>query len=174
MLNDSATAQLYQRYAPAIFAYLRQHTASREDAEDALVEVFIAALESASLATLNEHEQQAWLWRVARNKIVDGYRRSHYRQHAPLELVVEMIDENDLLDPEQFALQQEQYHQLQAHLKQLPALQQEVFQLRFHHDLPCADIATRLGKREGTIRVILSRTLNLLRSIYEQNKRDNE
>lgn len=140
-LAEAEVAQLYQRHATAIFAYLRQHTASREDAEDVLADVFIAALESATLATLSEQEQQGWLWRVARNKVVDGYRRSRYRQHAPLEHIADRIDEHDTLDPEQFALQQEQYRQLQAHVKHLPALQQEVLHLRFHGDLLCMALA---------------------------------
>jgi len=44
--SDSPVATLYELYAPAIFAYLRQQTPAREDAEDILVEVFVAAVES--------------------------------------------------------------------------------------------------------------------------------
>ena len=41
----ASVATLYQRYSAAIFAWLRQHTASLEDTEDLLVEVFVAALQ---------------------------------------------------------------------------------------------------------------------------------
>ena len=43
--DDSPGAALYRRYAPGIFAYLYRETSSREDAEDILLEVFLAALE---------------------------------------------------------------------------------------------------------------------------------
>ncbi len=47
-LDDSPAADLYRRYAPVIFSYLRLHVPSYEDAEDLLVEVFLAAFEHAS------------------------------------------------------------------------------------------------------------------------------
>ena len=53
----ASVAILYQRYSAAIFAYLRQHIASREDAEDVLVEVFVAALEYVHFPAMNEKEQ---------------------------------------------------------------------------------------------------------------------
>ena len=37
--EDSLVDGLYRRHAPAIFAFLCQHTASREDAEDLLLEI---------------------------------------------------------------------------------------------------------------------------------------
>ena len=43
---------LYDRYGPAIFAYVRLYTSSREDAEDLTLEVFLAALEHKNLAKL--------------------------------------------------------------------------------------------------------------------------
>jgi len=167
-LDDLPTAMLCQRHAPAIFAYLRQRTPSREDAEDVLVEVFLAALENANFATISEKEQQAWLWRVARNKAIDHYRRSIRRPSVALEHVAETLYDDDELAPEQITLRQEEYTYLQTHLQSLSPLQQEVLRLRFTNDLRCAEIASRLGKREGTVRVMLSRALNLLRGIYEQ------
>ncbi len=84
---DSPVARLYELHATAIFAYLRRQTASREDAEDLLVEVFVVAVESSAFDRLGEKEQVAWLWRVAHHKAVDAYRRSRLRQGVDLELV---------------------------------------------------------------------------------------
>ena len=39
-------AELYQQYAPAIFSYLIRQVPDEEDAEDLLVEVFLAARSS--------------------------------------------------------------------------------------------------------------------------------
>ena len=49
---DGSAIELYHRYAPTIFAYLRQHTNSREDAEDLTLGVFTAALERNNLLEL--------------------------------------------------------------------------------------------------------------------------
>src|SRR5579883_2226117 len=87
--GDAVTDVLYQRYAATIFAYVRQHTATCEDAEDILVETFLAALEAPKFVQLSEKEQVAWLWRVARNKVVDSYRRLNIRRSIPLEQISE-------------------------------------------------------------------------------------
>jgi len=70
-LDDSPIARLYQHYWLTILASIRQHISSREDAEDILLEVFVAALESTSLLTMGEKQQLVWLRRVAHNKCVD-------------------------------------------------------------------------------------------------------
>ncbi len=167
MVDEAGITASYQQYAPAIFAYLLRHTPSEEDAEDILVEVFLAALENKQFPLLPEQTQLAWLWRVARNKMIDAYRRSVRRKSITLEHIAESIDDDDGIDPEQIALRQEEYNDLQIHLKSLSALQQEVLRLRFSQDMRCSEIAAHMGKREGAIKAMLSRTLNLLKNIYK-------
>jgi len=75
-LGHSHVAGLYQRYAPELLLYIRRHVPSQEDAEDVLLEVFIAALENPRLSDMRQQEQLAWLRRVAHNKFVDFLRRS--------------------------------------------------------------------------------------------------
>src|SRR5574340_1017067 len=167
--GSALIARLYESHATAIFAYLRQQTASREDAEDILVEVFVAAFESNVFARLGEKEQVAWLWRVARNKAVDAYRRSWLRQGVDLELVADLIYDEDERAPEQVTLQREEYAPPHTHLEKLSPVQREALRVRFANGLRCAEISTILGKREGTIRVLLSRALNFIRTLYEKD-----
>jgi RNA polymerase sigma factor (sigma-70 family) len=132
-----------------------------------MVEVFLAALESEQFHLLPEKPQLAWLWRAARNKMIDAYRRSIRRQSVTLEHAAESINDDDNIDPEHFALRQEEYNDLQIHLKSLSTLQQEVIRLRFSQDMRCSEIAAHMGKHEGAVRVMLSRALNLLKNIYK-------
>ena len=164
---DSAD-RLYQEYAPSIFAYLRMHTSSREDAEDVLVEVFLAALENRYFPLLPQSAQRAWLWRVARNKTIDGFRkRRSQTYHVPLDDLAEALYLDEHFTPEQTMLRQEEYAQLRIAISKLPEAQQQVLWLRFVSGLRCTDIARVLGRREGTVRSLLSRALNLLRNVYE-------
>jgi RNA polymerase sigma-70 factor (ECF subfamily) len=100
LLNDAPGAALYQRFAPAMFAYFLKQTASREDAEDLLLEVFLAALEQGKLAEMDEGKQQAWLWAVARNKAADHFRRRGRYTQVDLSLVAEFADMEGM-EPEQ-------------------------------------------------------------------------
>ena len=168
-VDHSGGATLYQRHAPALFAYLLRQTSSREDAEDLLVEVFLAALERQNLQALGEQEQRAWLWTVARNKSIDLHRRATRHPNVQLKQAGDTIYADDEQAPEHLVLRQEEYSQLHAHMRELSEAQQELLQLRFGHGLSCAEIATVMEKSEGAVRMLLSRTLRLLRVIYKKH-----
>jgi RNA polymerase sigma factor (sigma-70 family) len=169
-LDTRTTTELFHRHAPSLFAYLRQHTASREDAEDLLHEIFAAALERPEFGLLSDAEQTLWLWRVTRNKTVDTYRRKTRRPSLALDDVADELYAGDEQSPEYTLLRREEYARLLAALEQLPEIQQEALRLRFVNELPCADVAKALGKREGAIRSILSRAIGHLRTIYASKK----
>ncbi len=167
-LKDEAyLTAVYQRYAPALFAYLYRRAGSLEDTEDLLFEVFQAALERPGFEQLGAKEQEAWLWCVARNKAMDHHRRRMRRQGLSLELVPEDVYEQDEETPETLLLRREEYARLYASIQRLPAAQREIVHLRFAMGLRSAEIATVLHKSEGAVRVTLSRALKLLRKIYE-------
>src|SRR5229473_1009309 len=165
---------LYRKHAAGLLTYVRMRITSEEDAEDLVVEVFVAAIENAKFAALSEKEKQLWLWRVTRNKVIDAYRRAKTRQNVTLEHVAEGLFEDEMSSPEYAALRQEEYMDLYAHLQSLPPLQQQILHMRFGQDLSCSEIATTLGKQENVVRVTLSRSLNLLRKIYRRRREEQE
>src|SRR5579859_2022084 len=160
--DDTPLAQCYQLHALPLLAYVRQHVPSREDAEDIVVEAFIAALEQkeASIFVLNEQEQLAWLRRVAYNKCIDRHRRSVRRPTIPLEETTHTLFEDEHLGPEHVALRHEENALLCQGLSQLPEHYQTILRLRFANGLRCTEIGRVLKKSEGAIRVLLSRALN--------------
>ena len=165
-LLSNSDATLYDRYGFTIFSYVRLYTASREDAEDLTLEVFAAALERANLRTLSEQEQLAWLRRVARNKLVDGYRRASHHTLVAFDKIEELVEEYSASDPEYLLLRQEEYIYLRKMVSRLSTLQQQVLHLRFSAGLSFAEIAVLLHKREGAVRKVLSRALAFLRASY--------
>ncbi len=169
-LAPTALAALYEKYWLAIFVYVRQILPSLEDAEDVLLEVFLAALESDILAALEEKQQLAWLRRVAYNKAIDHHRRSVRRPAVPLDDAMETLFDDEDLAPERVVLRNEELALLQTRIAELLPSQQEVLRLRFGDGLRCAEIATRMNRSEGAVRTLLSRTLNLLRNIYEKGR----
>jgi RNA polymerase sigma factor (sigma-70 family) len=160
--------ELFEQHSEKLFTYLRQHTQSREDAEDILVETFMAALAESKFTHLSETAQIAWLWRVAHNKVVDAFRKATFRRNVSLEQATETICEDEARDPEQMALRQDEEREIHDLVHHLPETQQEMLQLRFGYGLHCGEIAAILGKREDAVRAMLSRTMNSLRQLYVQ------
>lgn len=162
--DDYSQTTLYEHHAQAIFGYLRLHIRSLEDAEDLLLEVFLAALEHDNLSMLSSAKQLAWLRRVAHNKLLNTYRQASRHPQVTLDSLVETIFAED--GPEQLLLQQEEQKQLRAAIQRLPALQQQILQLRYTHGLRCSEIALLLNKREAAVRKHLSRSILFLRQSY--------
>ena len=155
---------LYHQHASRIFAYVYRLVPSREDAEDIVLEVFLAAYRQGNLTELPSGRQQAWLQQVAKNKAIDHYRRSLHLTLAPLEQAAHIVTGEQT--PEHQALQREAIAQLYATLSRLSSVEQQVVRLRFGNGLRFKEIAEVLDKTEGSVRALLSRTLLRLRSIY--------
>ena len=66
--HNSSDISLFDLYGQVIFAYIRLHSSSREDAEDLTLEVFTAALEHDNLSGVQANERLAWLRRVSHNQ----------------------------------------------------------------------------------------------------------
>jgi RNA polymerase sigma-70 factor, ECF subfamily len=165
--EPSQEEAVYQRYAPQIFAYLLRNIPSHQDAEDLLLEVFQVVFEKVPVLE-NMPRLAAYLQTVARNKMVDYYRRHGKHQLIPLEEIAEAAYEREELAPERILLTREQYVHLHQAVNSLPALQQTILRLRFGHALRCGEIAQKLGKSENAVRMMLSRSLKQLRSLHSR------
>jgi len=168
--QNSVDITLYDRYASVIFGYLIRRLPSPQDAEDTMLDVFIAALNHDNLMGLTTEQQLAWLRRVAHNKVVDRYRHLTHLTLVPLEQSMEFIDET--LTPEQATERKEAYERLYTSLTLLSPIQQQLIQLRFGKGLSFAEIADVLRQTEGSVRKLLVRTLRHLRTVYEANEKE--
>lgn len=164
--DHSLLENLYKKHAHDVLRYIQRDIFSREDADDLLVEVFLAALENEQILNWYEESQLAWLQRVAHNKIVDYQRRAIRHPAVALDETLDSPFEIDPQTPEQIALDQEAVDVLRKRLTRLPELQQQVLRLRFADGLRTKEIAERLQKSDGAIRSLLLRSLNLLRHLY--------
>ena len=164
--DNALLENLYKKHARGVLRYIQRYIFSREDADDLLVEVFLAGLENGNVLTMSEGSQLAWLQRVARNKIVDYQRRAIRHPAVALDEALDSPFEIDHLTPERAALEREDIDVLRERLASLPELQQQVLRLRFADGLRTKEIAERLKKSDGAIRSLLVRSLNLLRTLY--------
>jgi RNA polymerase sigma-70 factor (ECF subfamily) len=165
-VRDEANRTLYDRFVLPVSRYICRYISNKQDAEDLLVEVFLAAFNNKDLACLSIERQSAWLLRVARNKVVDRQRRLAHFTMVPIELAREL--EDTMPTPEQYVQQQESYERLSRALERLAPLQRELLQLRYAREMNNVEIAGILGKSEGAIRQLYSRTIHQLRAIYQQ------
>lgn len=82
--DETDFALFYQQHASPILDYLRTQTRTLEDAEDLLVNVFLAARQTPQIGQEIVRGQIAWPRQVARNKLIDSYRREGQSKTIPL------------------------------------------------------------------------------------------
>ena len=162
--EPAALAELYDRFAPAIHAYLYRRLGERPLAEDLTADVFVAALGALAQGRFASVSVQAWLYRLAHNRLVDHYRRT---QRAPLLPLDESAPAPD--DVPETARRREQQAWVRAALQTLTTEQQEIITLRFGEGLTAPAIAAALGKTEHAIRALQHRALAALRRLSRED-----
>lgn len=151
---------LYTTHVDAIYRYLLRRTLSRAMAEDLTSVTFLKALESIRSYDRTRGEFRAWLYRIARNALIDHY-RSHARKTVDIETVWDLAsDDVASLGAEQ-SINAAELHKALQHLK---PLQREVVMLRIWEGLSYKEIAGLVGKSEGNCKVLFSRALSELRT----------
>ena len=145
-------------YAP-VYRYVAARVGRPSDAEDLAQLVFVKALES-----LPRYEQRGvpfggWLFRLARNVVIDHVRTR--REHVTLDIIVQQSTEDD--GPDELAALRQDMDSVAFALRRLTPEQREAIQLRFFAGLSAREAALAMGRQEGTVRGLQFRAIAALR-----------
>jgi RNA polymerase sigma factor (sigma-70 family) len=129
--QDQLISQALERDEPRLRSFIHKHVADTSEAEDILQDVFYELIETYRLMRPVEHVT-AWLFRVARNRMVDFFRR---RKPSSLNNPVAEEDGDTLEDllpsadagPEAAYARNLLLDELEEALEELPEAQRQVF-----------------------------------------------
>lgn len=145
-----------------MYRYVYYRVRNDADAEDLVSDVFMRALKA-----IPRYEPRvaflAWLYRIARNAVIDRARRA--RTQISFEDALAHPGVDHVVEPEATILALSDKHAVRDALAKLTPLQQEVIVLRFVEGFSTQEIAGLVGKREGTVRGIQFRALEALRTL---------
>lgn len=158
--NLSAFDDLYTLHVDAIYKYLHRRTLVREIAEDLTSTVFLKAMESIRSFDPVRGPFRAWLYRIARNALIDHYRR-HSSKTVDIESVWDLPSEESASELAEQSMDAKKLHEALAKLN--PA-QRQVVLLRMWEGLSYKEIAEITGKSEGSLKVMFCRSVSELRS----------
>jgi RNA polymerase sigma-70 factor (ECF subfamily) len=162
--DEAALGELYDRYAPRIYAYTYRRVGDAHLAEDLTSDVFVRAIQAIQAEHFWHTSFQAWLYRIAHNLIVD-----HYRRQPPtveLELDEQMIAGDD--SPASAAAERLFNQRLYGAINRLTPAQQQVLVLRFGEEMTARKTAEIMDKSVGAIEALQRRALASLRRILEK------
>jgi RNA polymerase sigma-70 factor, ECF subfamily len=163
--DEDAFGELYRRYADSIYRYALSRGLPPADAEDVVSTVFLRAYQSLPRYRERGWPFSAYLYRIARNSLVDLYRRD--KREGPGDEPLERPESDVDIDDQ--VVRRAQLNAVRQALGALPEDYQEVIRLRLLLELPTVTVAAWMGRKEGAVRVLLHRALYALRSRMVQD-----
>ena len=159
--------------------------------DDLLQEVSAACLVSLPTAPLDEYSVESWLQQQCRRKVVDAHRfhfqaeRRDQRRRISIQGsdrsmagdgpstdgagdAIEALLVASITSPSAAVSRDIRLHRMTQAVGELPEEQRQVLQWRYRDGMPTREIAERIGKSDGAVRVLLSRSVRRL----EESLRD--
>jgi RNA polymerase sigma-70 factor (ECF subfamily) len=157
--DREAFGEIFDAYAAPVHRFIASRVRRPSDAEDLTQLVFVKALEALPRYEARGVPFGGWLFRLARNAIIDQIRT--HKDHLPL--LAAVTRETDEEGPEQRAALSEDLDRVADALRELTDDQREVIELRFFAGLSTIEAAMVMGRQEGTIRGLQFRAIASLR-----------
>lgn len=150
--------------------FIRKQVAAEADAQDILQDT-LEQLVGATRGLASIERMTSWLFRVARNKIADLYRRQSREAAQPYDEEEEDAGPGlqDLLPalgdgPEELLMRETILDAIEEAIEELPAAQREVFIWHEVEGISFREIATFTGETENTLRMRKYHAVQALRS----------
>jgi len=155
---------LYADTAPDLLRYTRASRAP--DPEDVVGETFLRAVRGLGSFEGDEPGFRAWLFRLARNRIVDDHRRLVRRRTEPIpvEVLAEIGARGDAETQAMRALAEDHVRSV---LDRLTPDQRDVLLLRILGGLTIEEVATVVRKKPGAVKALQARGIAAIRDMIE-------
>ncbi len=155
--DHAAVTQIYETYGPILFRFILSRVSDPDLAEDLRAEVFVRMLEGLPSYEDRGWPFSAWLFRIARDRIIDMRRRDRRRpvvqldQHLPCPGRVEDEAELHVLRDTVDTL-----------IERLTPDQQTVIRMRFKQQLPIETVAQHLQRSPAAVKALQARGIQAL------------
>ena len=162
-MTRNEIAEAYDRHADVLYRIALSHLQNREDAEDAVQDVFAKYI-AAAPGFPNEEQERAWLIRVTVNRSLDLLRRRTHRGYVPLDEIEEAMaapsaEEGDIAS------------ELMDTLGHIPEKHRAAIVLHHLEGFSVEQTARALGVSIPAVKMRLSRGREALKALLQEGKR---
>jgi RNA polymerase sigma-70 factor (ECF subfamily) len=163
--DEEAIEALYQKYYPKIYNYAFLQMGDVQASEDLASDVMLKMIESINKYHFRGLPFGAWVFRIARNRLIDLHRRRRRRGEVDLSETLSSA----LANPQALAERALERGQIQVALKHLTDEQRQVIVLKFIQGFDNASVGQIMDRSEGAIKSLQHRALGSLRRLlYEE------
>lgn len=163
--DKTAFGKLYELYFTPVFRYIYFRIRNKKEAEDLSQIVFLKVFESISKFENIGKPPLAFFFTVARNTIIDFWRKNQGRTISESEMdegvFANIADTGNT--PEDLIQKKQTKEKMFQTISNLTSEQQDVVILKFINDFSNQEVAKMLGKTEPAVRQVQSRALKMIR-----------
>jgi RNA polymerase sigma-70 factor (ECF subfamily) len=157
--DEWAFGMIFDHYHESVYRFIASRVHRPSDAEDLTQLVFVKVLEALPRYESRGVPFGGWLFRLARNAVIDFIRTRH--DYSELDSLAEQA--NSDASPDEVAIARQDLDAVRAALATLTDEQREAITLRFFAGLSAREAAAAMGKQEGTVRGLQFRAIAGLR-----------
>ena len=172
-ISEQQFLELYDAHVGKIYRYIYFRVGSQEQAQDLTSEVFLKCWQyiggQQTVSRKQLDNPRAFFYQVARNLITDFYRQKD-RAPISLEEIADRIIADKGNGPSEMASVSLDMESVKKALLRLNDDYREIIIWRYLDELEIKEIAEILDKREGTVRTLLSRALDSLKGVLNNDK----
>lgn len=161
--DKKAAEKIFDHFSPKIFRFFMVRIASRQDAEDLTQEVFLRLIEKIGTFNKNLGNFSGWFWQIAKNILIDHYRKKKSFPTANPDIAAKKSLTNDPNDLQKTVIEKNEVEEILKIVKKFSEEEQEIFSLRFLSELSYKEISRMTKKSEGNLRVINHRIIQKIR-----------
>lgn len=173
-------ATIFDSNYQKILSYAIKRVGDINTANEITSEVFYKAYLNINKFRYKGIPISAWLYRIANNEISNYYRKKKSYNSLFKSIETEFIQEGlkarlsaELVSAEKILTRNLEFMELHKKIALLPLKYQEVIVLRYFEKKDIRQISQILNKKEGTIKSLIFRNLEKLRSLYNNEKQLN-
>ncbi len=157
----------YLELREGVYWYVYRKLNKQEISEDITTEVFMKLLKNEEVLLKRDRNGiRAWLFTVARNQIIDMFRKNSKKDSKNVDLDEEIFEIVASKDDDYMkqVIKEEEAEMVISLVEGLEKEEKEVIHLRFYEEMKFSEIGEVLGKKEGAVKMILYRGLEKIKN----------
>ena len=162
--DADALSEIYESFFPRISQFIRLQLGDVHLAEDMASDVLLTVLESLERYRVRGAPFSAWVFRIARNRVIDHHRRQSRRPQV--ELADTLASTAD--GPPVIAERSMEHASVRAAMVDLTEDQRQVILLKFIQGMDNTAVAAVLGRSIGSVKSLQHRALVTMRRVLER------
>lgn len=170
--DQSALAELYERYSDVLLSLARRILVDHSDAEEVLQEVFLQVWDQAKRYDDSRSSVSTWLVLITRSRAIDRLRSRQVVDRTLSTLQQENQDLHTSPEGARAVLFEQRRNRLRHEMDQLPAEQRQVLEHAFYGGMAQSEIAKITGIPLGTVKTRTMLAMKKLRKALRAEIRD--